>query len=51
MPIVRQHEGSGDPKPHRAGLPSESATHHARLHVEGAQRIGRGERLLNVRHE
>src|SRR5688500_11737594 len=51
MPVVRQHERPRDPEAQRTGLAGQPAADDARLHVERAQRIGRGERLLNVRHE
>src|SRR6266850_3901168 len=49
--IVREHQRPRDSQPHRTSLTGQSATHDARLHVERAERVGRGERLLNVRHE
>src|SRR5438132_3589404 len=51
MSVVRQHQRTGDPETHRPRLAGESTAHDARLHVESTQRVGRGERLLNVRHE
>src|SRR6266540_5518599 len=45
------HHRARDAEPHRAGLTGEPAADHTRLHVERPERVGRGERLLNVRHE
>ena len=38
----------GDRHAHRAGLAGLAAAVHVRLHVEGAQGVGGGERLLDV---
>src|SRR2546421_3913784 len=51
MPIVGHHQCARNAQPHGARLPRQSAAHHARFHVERAERVGRGERLLNVRHQ
>src|SRR5438477_5699356 len=51
MPVVREAQRPGDSQPHRARLPRHAAAPAVALHVERAERVGRGERLLNVGHE
>src|SRR6267154_6815425 len=51
VPLVRQAQRSSDREPHRPCLPRHTAAPAQRPHVEGAQRVGRRERLLDMRHE
>src|SRR2546422_10921207 len=51
VPFVGQAQRPRDAHAHRTRLPSDSAAGDPRAHVEGAQRVRRGERLLDVRHE
>src|SRR2546425_214428 len=51
VPLIRQAQRSRDREPHRPSLPGHPAAPAQRPHVEGAQRVGRRERLLDVRHE
>src|SRR6266480_113580 len=51
MPLVRQAQGPRNRESHRPRLPRHPAAPAQRPHVEGAERVGRGERLLDVRHE
>src|SRR6266496_3753088 len=47
MPVVREAQRPRDPQPHRPRLPRHAAAPAVALHVEGAERVGRGERLLD----
>src|SRR6266550_4381161 len=51
MPLVRQAQRPRDRESHRPRLPRHPAAPAQRPHVEGAERVGRRERLLDVRHE
>src|SRR5206468_1235482 len=51
MPLVRQAQRPRDRESHRPRLPRHPTAPAQRPHVEGAERVGRRERLLNVRHE
>src|SRR2546427_7817761 len=51
MPLVRQAQRPRDRESQRPRLPRHPAAPAQRPHVEGAERIGRRERLLDVRHE
>src|SRR4029077_756109 len=51
VPVIRQAQRSRDCESHRPRLPRPPAAPTQRPHVEGAQRVGGRERLLNVRHE
>src|SRR3989441_5415560 len=51
VPLVGEAQRPPDREPQRPRLPRHAPTPHQRPHVERAQRVGRGERLLDVRHE
>src|SRR5690242_18731282 len=51
MPVIREAQRPGDAQPQRARLPRHAAAPHQRANIERAERIGRRERLLDVRHE
>jgi hypothetical protein len=49
--FVERDEGAGDREAERTCLPCLSATDDVRAHIEAPERVGRGERLLNGRHQ
>src|SRR6266571_4281157 len=51
MPVVGEAQRPRDPQPHRPRLAGHATAPAIALHVEGAERVGRGERLLDVGHE
>src|SRR5256886_2812502 len=51
VPFVRQAQRPRDREAHRPRLPRHPAAPAQRPHVEGAERVRRRERLLDVRHE
>src|SRR6266850_316434 len=51
VPLVGQAQRPRDREPHRPRLPRHPAAPTQGPHVEGAERVGRRERLLDVRHQ
>src|SRR5437879_888004 len=51
VPFVGEAQRPPDGEPQRPRLPRHPAAPHQRPHVERAERVGRRERLLDVRHE
>src|SRR5690606_30126881 len=49
--LVGLAQRASDRVPHRTGLAGHAAAAHVRLDIEGAERVGRGERLLDVLHQ